>query len=80
MPNKYVFFYVIEYTNIYKGFVPKQYMMAYIRSKKIKGKTYYYIVEGKLNKDGKVKQKVLMYLGNVENIFRVFKKYKEKSD
>jgi len=55
-------------------------MMAYIRSKKIKGKTYYYIVEGKLNKDGKVKQKVLMYLGNVENIFRVFKKYKEKSD
>ena len=36
--------------------------MVYIRSKKIKGKTYYYIVEGKLDKKGKVKQKVLMYL------------------
>jgi hypothetical protein len=60
--------------------VPKEIMMAYIRNKKIKGKTYYYIVEGKLDKDGKVKQKVLMYLGNVENVFRVFKKYKENID
>ncbi len=55
-------------------------MMAYIRNKKIKGKTYYYIVEGKLNKEGKVKQKVLMYLGNIENVMRVFKKYKEKNN
>lgn len=55
-------------------------MMAYIRNKKIKGKTYYYIVEGKLDKEGKVKQKVLMYLGNVENVFRVFKKHKENND
>ena len=51
--------------------------MAYVRSKKIKGKMYYYIVEGKLDKNGKVKQRVLMYLGNVDNIFRVFKKHKE---
>lgn len=55
-------------------------MMAYIRSKKIKGKTYYYIVEGKLDSEGKVKQKVLMYLGNVDNIFNVFKKYKKDSN
>lgn len=55
-------------------------MMAYIRNKKIKGKNYYYIVEGKLNKEGKVKQKVLMYLGNIEKIMRVFKEYKEKKD
>ena len=48
--------------------------MAYIRSKKIKGKTYYYIVEGKLIK-GKVKQKVLLYLGNIESIINVFKFY-----
>ena len=45
--------------------------MAYIRSKKIKGKTYYYIVEGKIVK-GKVKQKVLLYLGNINNIIKVF--------
>jgi len=57
--------------------VPKRFMMAYVRNKKIKGKTYYYVVEGKLDKDGKVKQKVLMYLGNVDNIIRIFKKYKE---
>ena len=48
--------------------------MAYVRSKKIKGKTYYYIVEGKLIK-GKVKQKVLLYLGNIENIINVFNFY-----
>ena len=51
--------------------------MAYIRSKKIKGKTYYYIVEGKLDKRGKVKQRVLMYLGNIDNIIRVFNFYRE---
>ena len=50
--------------------------MVYIRNKKIKGKTYYYIVEGKLDKKGKVKQKVLMYLGNIDNILIVFNFYK----
>jgi len=49
--------------------------MAYIRNKKVKGKTYYYVVEGKLVK-GKVKQKVLLYLGNIDNIIRVFRKIK----
>lgn len=51
-------------------------MMVYIRSKKIKGKKYYYIVEGKKDKEGKVKQKVLMYLGNIEHIMDVFNFYK----
>ena len=53
--------------------------MAYIRSKKIKGKTYYYIVECKRDKMGKVKQKVILYLGNIDNIMGVFNFYKEKS-
>ncbi len=53
--------------------------MAYIRNKKIKGSTYYYIVEGKLDKRGKVKQKVLLYLGNINNIIKVFNFYKQKS-
>ena len=51
--------------------------MAYVRSKKIKGQTYYYVVEGNLVK-GKVKQKVLKYLGNVSRILEVFTEY-EKS-
>ena len=64
------------YRNIYIVIVPNNNMMVYIRSKKIKGKTYYYIVEGKLV-NGKVKQKVLKYLGNVANILKVFDFYNQ---
>ena len=48
-------------------------MMAYIRAKKLKGKNYYYVVEGQRDKDGKVKQKVIKYLGTVEKILEKFK-------
>jgi len=54
-------------------------MMAYIRSKKIKGYTYYYVVEGNIDKRGKVKQKVLMYLGNIDHVLEVFKFYNSRS-
>ena len=48
-------------------------MMAYIRKKKIKGKVYYYIVEGVYEKGSKVpKQKVIRYLGTIENILKKF--------
>ena len=47
----------------------------FIRKKKVRGKIYYYIVENKLV-DGKVKQTVLMYLGNINNILNQFKKLK----
>ena len=50
--------------------------MTYIRSKKIKGQTYYYVVEGKLFR-GKVKQKVVKYLGNVYHILDVFTEYEK---
>ncbi len=50
----------------------------FIRKKKVRGKLYYYIVENKLV-DGKVKQAVLMYLGNTENILEKFKKLKSIS-
>jgi len=53
--------------------------MVYLRNKKIKGKIYYYIVEGKLDKKGKVKQKVILYLGNVANIIKVFDFYKKNN-
>ena len=42
--------------------------MAYIRKKKIKGHTYYYAVEGRYDDKGRVKQKVIKYLGNIENM------------
>lgn len=51
--------------------------MVYVRAKKIKGKTYYYLVEGKIVK-GKVKQKVIMYLGNAMRIREVFDFYNKK--
>jgi len=47
-------------------------MMVYIRTKKIKGRNYYYAVEGNRDKDGKVKQKVIKYLGTAENILEKF--------
>ena len=50
--------------------------MTYIRSKKIKGQTYYYAVEGKLIR-GKVKQRVIKYLGNVHHILEVFAEYEK---
>jgi len=51
--------------------------MAYIRKKKIKGKTYYYIVEGIYDKQGKVKQKVIKYLGNIKNILQKYEFWEE---
>ena len=48
--------------------------MVYIRSKKVKGQMYYYVVEGKLFR-GKVKQKVIKYLGNVYHILEIFDFY-----
>lgn len=53
--------------------MPNKNMMAYIRKKKIKKYTYYYIVEGRYNQQGKVKQKVIKYLGNIENILKIYK-------
>lgn len=55
--------------------------MAYLRAKTFKGKkgkerTYYYIVEGK-NEKGKVKQKVLEYLGDTKKILEVYNFYKK---
>ena len=56
--------------------MPIDFVMVYVRSKKVKGNIYYYVVEGKLDKKGKVKQKVIMYLGNTKQILDVFEFYK----
>ena len=41
--------------------------MAYIRTKKVKGFEYQYLVEGYRDKDGKVKQRTIKYLGAVSS-------------
>jgi hypothetical protein len=48
-------------------------MMAYIRAKKKRRKNYYYVVEGSREEGGKVKQKIIRYLGTVENILEKYK-------
>ncbi|MDJ0593069.1 MAG: hypothetical protein QNJ72_24305 [Pleurocapsa sp. MO_226.B13] len=40
--------------------------MAYIRTKKVKGFEYQYLVEGYRDKDGKVRQRTIKYLGAVD--------------
>jgi Uma2 family endonuclease len=42
--------------------------MAYVRTKKVKGREYKYLVEGYRDKNGKVRQRTLKYLGAVEPI------------
>ena len=51
--------------------------MAYIRAKKKRRKQYYYVVEGEREKDGKVKQNIIKYLGTVDNILDKFKFWEE---
>jgi len=63
----------------FKTIVPKKSMM-YIRNKRIKGKLYYYLVEGKIDKRGKVKQKVLLYLGTAEAVYDKLKILKKKGN
>lgn len=51
--------------------------MAFIRSKKIKNKTYYYIVENK--RQGKqIKQKVIKYLGTADKLLEQLQKGETK--
>lgn len=43
--------------------------VTYLRKKKIKGKNYYYIVEGRYEK-GKLKQRVVKYVGNTTTLLK----------
>jgi len=52
--------------------------MAFIRRKKVKGITYYYIVES-YKEEGKVKQRVLLYLGTANSLLNKLKKLKVKA-
>ena len=51
----------------------------YIRSKKVKGKLYYYLVEQEKVGD-KLKQRMVAYLGNAEKIKKMHNFYKENKD
>jgi hypothetical protein len=44
-------------------------MMVYLRTKEIKGKKYYYLVKG-IRENGKVKQKVIYYIGTAETLLK----------
>ncbi len=44
-------------------------MVAYIRAKNIKGKTYYYIVESTREKD-RIKQRVVRYIGTISTLIK----------
>ena len=51
--------------------------MAYIRKKSIGKQTYYYLVEGKKDKQGKVKQKVLAYIGDKKKLQKLYANIKK---
>lgn len=53
--------------------------MMFIRTKKKDGRIYYYIVEAVRKKD-KVQQKVLMYLGTANTLFKKLKLLKKSSN
>ena len=46
--------------------------MTFIRKKLVKGKPYYYVVESKLIR-GKVKQKVIYYIGTADTLLKKLK-------
>jgi len=50
----------------------------YLRTKKVKGKTYYYLVESS-KEGGKIKQKVVAYLGNAKKIKKMFDFYNKQN-
>lgn len=53
--------------------MPTLRMMVFLRTKKVKGRNYYYIVEA-FRDAGKIKQRVLMYIGTVESMLEKLRK------
>ena len=49
--------------------MPINHMMVFLRTKKIKRQNYYYIVQAH-RENGKIKQKVLMYIGNANTMLK----------
>jgi len=43
--------------------------MVFLRTKNVKGRNYYYIVEA-FRDAGKIKQRVLLYIGTVESMLK----------
>ncbi len=52
--------------------------MVFIRRKKVKGKTYYYIVESYKDK-GRVKQRVLFYIGTANSLYQKLIKLEKRA-
>lgn len=49
--------------------MPTARMMVFLRTKKVKGRNYYYIVEA-FRDAGKIKQRVLLYIGTIESMLK----------
>lgn len=52
--------------------MPTESMMVFLRTKNVKGKNYYYIVEA-FRDAGKIKQRVLFYIGTIESMLKKLK-------
>ncbi len=74
VPYKYLYFSIAKNINELCLVI---FVMAYIRAKKKRRKNYYYIVEGERDDNGKVKQKIIKYLGNIETILEKIKFWEE---
>ena len=51
--------------------------MTYVRAKKINGKTYFYLVKS-IRINGKIRQKVVKYIGKPKNIVSLIKNARQK--
>lgn len=53
--------------------------MTYIRVKKINNRSYYYLVKS-VRINGKVRQKVVKYIGKSRNLVNIIKNAEQKKD
>ena len=53
--------------------------MPFVRTKRIKGILYHYLVEGYRTEDGKVRQRVLAYLGQFSTVNAAYRYWIERA-
>ena len=51
--------------------------MTYLRAKKINGRTYFYLVKS-IRVNGKIRQKVVRYIGKQKNLVYLIKNARQK--
>ena len=76
MPKKYIK--IIKQQPLYTLVVPNK-AMAFLRVKKINNNYYYYLVKS-VRINGKVKQKVVKYIGKSKNLVSIIENAEQKED